>query len=241
MPVHVVEGPVLVDGEERVGHVLEDLQHLAVGRFSLRLRLHRGGHVEEGQHRPGDEIVRAAVGQDADQVSARARRIADLALHRAQGAQHAPHVGLQLAVADARTDMSDRPAQVGLDQVEDIRHRRREALHPQIVVQEDRGDLGAFEQVLQVGVGPGEVVDPVGQLAVDGLQLLIEGLQLLLRGLQLLVGRLQLLVDGLVFFVGGLQLLVGAFQLLDGGLEAFLGQPELGLQPLDVLVTRDIG
>ncbi len=84
--------------------------------------------------------------------------------------------------------MVDRPAEVRLDDVKDVGDRGREAFHPKVVVQEDRRDLGAFQQVLQVGVGAAQVIDPVPQFAVDGLQLLVDRLQLLLGGLQLLVG-----------------------------------------------------
>jgi len=49
--------------------------------------------------------------------------------------------------------------------VEQIGGRRREHLDPEIVVQEDRGDLRAFQQVLEIGVGVAELLDALAELA----------------------------------------------------------------------------
>ena len=92
-----------------------------------------------------------------------------------------------------------------------LRDRRREAADQQVAVEEDRGDLGAVEQVAQIVVGLVELLDLALQLVVDRLQLLVDRLRLLARGFQFLVGRLQLLVDRD-------QLLVRRFQLLERGL-----------------------
>ena len=90
--------------------------------------------------------------------------------------------------------MAERSANNGLQQMEDLRRSQCEFSHTQLVVEKDRGDLGGLEQVLEIGVRPAELLDPVRELAVDGLQLL--------------VGRLKL-------FLGGLHLLIGGFQFLD--------------------------
>lgn len=90
-----------------------------------------------------------------------------------------------------------------------VGRRRREALDAQPLVQEQRGDLGAGEEVVQVVVGPLELIDLLAELGVDRGELLVERAQLLGGGLQLLVGRLQLLVHRHRLFVRRAQLLVG--------------------------------
>ena len=64
----------------------------------------------------------------------------------------------------------------------------REPLDAELPVQEDRGDVGAVEQVGHVVVGRLQLLDLFLELVVDRGQLLVERLQLLLGGLQLLVG-----------------------------------------------------
>ena len=85
-------------------------------------------------------------------------------------------------------EISERPAAVGRDQVEDPRHRRGVAADQQVAVEEDGGDPGALEQVAQVRIGAIQLLHLSGQLKVDGLQLLVDRLLLLLGGFQLLVG-----------------------------------------------------
>ena len=82
----------------------------------------------------------------------------------------------------------DRPADVGLDQVEHLGRRGGEALHAQLVVQEHRRDLRALEQVLQVGVGPPARSTRCASSPLTVFSSSLTRLQLLLRGLQLLVG-----------------------------------------------------
>ena len=99
-----------------------------------------------------------------------------------------------------------------------------------LAVQEHGGDVGAVEQVLQVGVGPVQRVHLARQLGIDGVQLLVDGLQLLLARLQLLVGGLELLVDRLQFLVGGFQLLQRRLVLLHQRLQPLARLPQLLLQ-----------
>ncbi len=186
--VGVGEPAVLIERVEGIGDALEDLDGPRVRLRSFRLGPHGGGDVEEGQHRPGDVVLHAAVGEDPDQVARCAIGRRRLAFDHAQGPEHPADVVLHLRIGDPRGDVADWPPHVGFHQMEDVRGAGREALYPQLVVQEQRGDLGALEQVLQVAVGPRQFVHPTVQLAVDRLQLLIDRLQLLLGGLQLLVG-----------------------------------------------------
>ena len=86
-------------------------------------------------------------------------------------------------------------------------------------VEEQRRDIGAVEDVLQI-VGRGALpLERFLQLAVERGQLLVERLQLLLRGQQLLVGRLVFLVDRQRLFVDRLLLFVRDLEVVDGALQ----------------------
>lgn len=164
--------------------------------------------------------------------------IDDRALERNQRLDHAADVVGQFAVGDARDDVIERSPDVRFEQVEDVGRRRGEIAHAQVVVEEQRGDLRRFEQVLEIRVDPSEFLHAVRELAVDGLQFLVDRLQFLLRGFHFLVGQLQLFVDRLVFLVGRLEVLVGGFELLDRRFQAIAHDAQLGFEPLHVLVAR---
>ena len=120
---------------------------------------------------------------------------------------------------DVTYDIRERPSPVGRDQIEDRGNRRGETANDELAVEQNRGDLGALEQVAQIGVGAVELVDLAVEFGVDRMQLFIDRLQLLLGGLQLLVGGLQLLIDRNHFLVRGLELLQCAFIFLDRRLQ----------------------
>ena len=145
--------------------------------------------------------------------------------------EHAADVVRQVDIHELMRDVGDRPAAVAGNEIEDRRHRRREAADDQVAVEEHRGDLRALEQVAQVArwLRSSSSTLPA-QLGVDGVQLLVDGLQLLLGGLQLLVGGLQLLVDRDQLLVGGLQLLERRLVFLDGRLQALARFAQLVLQ-----------
>ena len=69
--------------------------------------------------------------------------------------------------------------------------------HPdaQFRIGEQHADLGCVDQVLQIVVGVGNVVEIAFQLGVDGLKLLVDRLQLFLARLELLGRRALFLVD----------------------------------------------
>ena len=161
---------------------------------------------------------------------------AHLPLDRSLLVEHAADLARQVDIHELMAMSSDRPAAVGGNEIEDRRHRRREAADDEVPVEEHRRDLRALEQVAQVRVAAIELVDLAGELVVDGVQLLVDGLQLLLGGFQLLVGGLQLLVDGDQLLVAGLQLLERGFVFLDGRLQAIARFAQLVLQAGDVAV-----
>ena len=151
----------------------------------------------------------------------------------AESAQHLLGVALERVGREARAQVADRPPLVALDEVEELLGGGGELLQAEVAVEEDRGDLRALEQVLDVAVGAAQLLDAGRQLGVDRLQLLVHRGELLLRGLELLVGGLQLLVHRGELLVGRLQLLVRGFELLGGGLEPLVHRPELVLEVLD--------
>jgi hypothetical protein len=83
------------------------------------------------------------------------------------------------------------PPDVVLDQAEQLVRPRRELADPQLVVEEDRGHVDAFEQVADVAIELGQLRNLHLVFGVDRVQLLVDAVQLLVDGLQLLVRRLQ--------------------------------------------------
>src|SRR6185437_2412251 len=129
------------------------------------------------------------------------------------------------------------PADIGGDDAEKRFRRGREEANVEVAVKEERRDVGAVEDVLEVVGRTPLLLQRLLELAIEGGELLIERLQFLLRGDQLLIGRLKFLVDGegflidrLLLFVGRLEIADRVFQLRTGGVELTL---ELG-DPRDI-------
>ena len=130
----------------------------------------------------------------------------------------------------------NRAAHVRRDQVEQLDGRGRELPDVEGGVEEQRGDVRAGEQVVEVVRGGLQLRHLLFKLVVERRQLLVERLELFLRGLQFLVARLQLLVHRHGFLVRCLEFLVRALQLLDGAIEFQPGFLKLALQLPDVLL-----
>ena len=113
---------------------------------------------------------------------------------------------------------SGRPMSLGNDAEERLGGRREEA-DIEIGVEEERRDIGAVEDVLQIIGGRALPLQRFLELAVEGGQLLVERLQFLLRRQQLLVRRLVFLIDGQRFFVDRLLLFARNLKVADGALE----------------------
>ena len=207
--------------------------------LALLLRPLEPRDVEIGEDDAVDHVLHRPIGEDPLQVPGVPVLAPHLPLARGERAQHLADVLHQVAAREAGDDVGDRPAEVAVDQPEDLDGGGGELLDPQLAVDEDGGDAGALEEVLEVAVGAVELFQLFLQLGVDRLQLLVDRLQLLLGGLELLVGRLQLLVHRQELLVGGDQLLVRALQLFQGRLEVVLGGPQLGLQPADDRIVGD--
>ena len=235
--VDVGEAPLPVDGEKAVGDAVHDHREPLLGIAELFLGLLEVRDVDEGDDHPLDAVVLGPVGHDAADVPA-----AVVGLHlpgeRGQIDEHPAGIVQKRLVGEAHQDVPDRPAQVGGDQAHQAGDRRREALDPELLVEEQGGDARAGQEVHHIVVGAFQLVDLLLEADVDGVELLVEGLELLLGGLHLLVCGLELFVGRHDLLVGGLELVVGALQLVDGALQLLAGDLQLVRQLTDIPVRR---
>ncbi len=156
--------------------------------------------------------------------------VAHLALDQVQLFEGFGGVLGQQRVVQPMGDVEQRAAGIVADHVEDVPGTRGEPLDAHLAVDEDRGDVGGGDQVLQVVVDLAGLVDLALELVVDGGELFVDRLQLFLAGFQLLGGRAQFLVDRLQLLVGGAQFLGGGFRVLHGDLQALLGVLQFRLE-----------
>ena len=87
--------------------------------------------------------------------------------------------------------MVNRPAHVGRDQVEQLDGRGSKLPDMEGRIEEQRGDVRAREQIIEVVRGGLQLRHLLFQLIVERRQFFVERLQLFLRGLQLLIARLS--------------------------------------------------
>ena len=133
---------------------------------------------------------------------------------RLKGSAHTVGVVGQIRIFHLAGQIVDRPAYVPFLHAEQAVEFRRIEPHAVGLVEEQRGDIRALEQVLHVAVGAGQLPVVLCQLGVDRLQLLVDGLELLPAGLEFLVGALQLLVHAQQFFVGAAEFLLRRLEFL---------------------------
>ena len=130
--------------------------------------------------------------------------------------QHRSCIGQKSAVGGQRAEVRERPPDVAGNDAEERLGGRREEADIEVGVEEERRDIGAVQDVLQIIGGRTLPLQRFLELAVEGGELLVERLQFLLRRQQLLVGRLVFLIDGQRFFVDRLLLLAGNLEIADG-------------------------
>jgi hypothetical protein len=114
----------------------------------------------------------------------------------------------------------------------------RPPLDAHVVVEKDRRDLGALDEILNVVVHPQQLIVLAAELGVDRLELLVDRLHLLLCRFELLVRGLQLLIDRLILFGARAGVLVGALRRVDRHVELLLRPEQLVLQRLHRRVPR---
>ena len=207
---------------------LDGPPHGLLGALQLR-------DVVEGDHHALDAVVAGAVGKRPAHEPPPVLRLHLLILGH-ELLQHLLAVGQQVGHAELGGDVLDRAAHVRGDQVEQLDGRGRELPDVEGGVEEQRGDVGAGQQVVEVVGGGLQLRHLLFKLVVERRQFLVERLQLFLRGLQFLVARLELLVHRHGFFVRSLEFLVRAFQLFDRAVEFQPRFLEFPLQLPDVLL-----
>ena len=162
-------------------------RQLPLGPFELR-------DVDEGQHRAAPLASR--VGQDA-QEEGPAPAIVHLALDDLAGLEHLFDVLDQPVVLQRVGEGIEAAAHVLGQQVEGLADLGGELADPQLGIEKQRVDVGAFEQVVDVGGQLGQLGDLRLVLGVDRVELLVDRVKLLVGALQLLVRGDELLVGGL--------------------------------------------
>ena len=98
----------------------------------------------------------------------------------------------------------DRATDIVIQYPEDTPDLWSKAADGQIFIQDQRGDLNAGHQIIQIVVKLGQLHDLALMFGIDRMQFFV-------NRLQLLVGALQFLVAGEQFLVSRLQFLVGCF------------------------------
>jgi hypothetical protein len=88
--------------------------------------------------------------------------------------QHGACIGEQIAVGEFLREVGDRPADVGLDELEQVGDRRREAPHAKLRIEEHHGDVGAAQQIGDVVRRRLELHDLRLQLVIDRDQLFVD-------------------------------------------------------------------
>ena len=111
------------------GAVDEEAEAFLAGG-AAELGLAARGHVLEHQDDAVDAIVDGAVRTDPHHVPAAVDRL-DFPVDAVQLAQHLVHVAIDLVVAQAMGDIRKRPADVGMEHVEEVAGARRRQLHAQ--------------------------------------------------------------------------------------------------------------
>ncbi len=147
-----LDDPVLVDGDDRIDHSVDDRSG---ARFAVAQRLVRAppvADVDECDDEALDFVFDRAVGLHPHQAPA-ALEAQHLALVRREFAKHRAGVVGEAVVIEGMGEIGDRAAFIPGNDVEEIGDRRREALDPQLRVEEQYSDVRRRHQVLDIAMG----------------------------------------------------------------------------------------
>ena len=147
--VERLDGPLLVDGDDAIHGGVDDRPDPVPALEQLLLHPLQRGDVGERDHHPLDPVLLGAVRQhlaDVPQVLV----VADLSGSRHERFEDRLGIGHQVRVGELLHQIAERPADVRGDQVEQLGRSGREPLDAEPAVEEDRRDVGAGQQVLQV-------------------------------------------------------------------------------------------
>ena len=169
-----------------------------------------------------------AVGEDPAAKPHVVRRL-DLAVDGGGAIEHGAHVGGERGVGRQGAEIGERAADIAGDHGEQRFGGGGKEADLQFGIEEQGGDIGAVQHVLQIVRRGALAFQGFLQLAVQRGEFLVEGLQFLLRGHQLLVGGLELLVDRQRLLVDGFLLFVGQFEVVDRALQFGAGRVQFTL------------
>ena len=227
-----IQAQRVVDGRERVAKLVREHGQETVTLLDLVAQRHldllETRDIDE-RHDHASSTAAAAVGQHPHEVGE--SEVTDGALEALSARAHAGEQIDEARHVEVVDEPVDAAADVGRDEVEDLGHRGRELADREILIEEQRVDLRAQQEVVHVVGQLGQLVDLLLELGVDGVQLLVDRVQLL-------VDRVQLLVAGEQFFVGRLQLLVADLELFDRRMQVLLGLTQLRLERVEVVARR---
>jgi hypothetical protein len=89
-------------------------------------------------------------------------------------------IGVQLRVDERAGEVAERPADIPFTQLNDTSDVLSEPTYVQCIVEKQRRDVRAIEQVLHVALRQRQIVQLRTQFNVDRLQLLVHGLRFFL-------------------------------------------------------------
>ena len=176
------------------------------------------GHVFIGDDDAFGLLVAGAIGHDPAYEPVTALTL-DFPLERRLTLEDCLGVVQESVVGRERLEIRERAAHVARNYIEERFRRRREEADVEARVEENRCDVGAVKDVLQIVRGRALPLERFLQLAVEGVQFLVERLKLLLGGEQLLVRRLIFLVDGQRLLVDRHLLFARDLEVADGALQ----------------------
>ena len=99
-----------------------------------------------------------------------------------RGSQNFSRIAGKMSIVKPVSDVLQRTPYIRANDVEEILDATREALDPEIAIQENRADICRMHQVLQVGINTADFIDLFFQLLVNGGQFFIERLKFLQTG-----------------------------------------------------------
>ncbi len=165
-------------GENNDRGILDGQTQVSLGRNQISLGFPKLGDIVERDDEPFDPVVLGAVRLYPAQVVGVAEAVdrffpaLEIAQNEATGLD-------QIAAVEFSGQVGDGSADVRLDEVEEALGSRGEPLDAQFFIEENRGDIGAGEQVVYVVVTAFQLRHLGGQLLVHRVEFFVQALQLL--------------------------------------------------------------
>ena len=175
-------------------HNLEGGQTFGKELFNRLFRMDQPGYVDEGRNDAFDALGRNIRRQSGEVGTRFGGLVFDPQFFGCACVKDLAEVIVKAGVIERGGQISQRPARVGRDNVEQLGGCRREIADAQTLVEKNRGDFRAGEQISQVAVGAVQFIDLMVQLLIDRLQFLVQRLHFFLGRFKLLVARLHFLV-----------------------------------------------